>query len=134
VGIPVSVKPRAFLFGRTGLLKQYGQRRFGQKFHNPPVSLLGGNIAAGKIQRRLCAISLSREIQKTPLSAGEDRIPVWIVKRTFQFILGKALTEHFPGCRKFRQRLTQAMIVRPRSNKDLRNSRTEEIAGPSPPA
>lgn len=42
--------PLVFLSGRIGLLKQRGQRRFGQEFNDSPVSLLGGNIAGRKIQ------------------------------------------------------------------------------------
>ena len=42
--------PLVFLPGKIGLLKQRGQRRFGQEFNDSPVSLLGGNIAGRKIQ------------------------------------------------------------------------------------
>ena len=41
--------PQVFLFERIGLLKQCNQRRFGQKFNNPPMRFLGGNIAGRKI-------------------------------------------------------------------------------------
>lgn len=40
---------QVFLFGRIRLLKQCNQSRFGQEFNNPPVSLLGRDIAGGKI-------------------------------------------------------------------------------------
>ena len=35
------------------------------------------------------------------------RSPVRMFQQIFQFILSKALMEHFSGCHKFRQRLTQ---------------------------